>query len=79
VFRQSHFIPSCAPCPIRQDANTADPDNTSGSNGLHGLAGKVVTIDGVQEVELFATNFTIGDTDPTFLYGVTDVLGDLTA
>ena len=37
-----------------------------------------MTIDGTQEVELFATNFTIGDTDPTFLYGLTDVLGDLT-
>jgi hypothetical protein len=59
--------------------NTADPDNTSGSTGLCGLAGKVVTVDGVEEVELFATNFTIGDTDPTFLYGLTDVLGDLTA
>ena len=32
--------------------NTADPDNTSGSTGLYGLAGKVVTIDGVEEVEL---------------------------
>jgi hypothetical protein len=59
--------------------NTADPNNTSGSTGLYGLAGKVVTIGGVKEVELFATNFTIGDTDPTFLYGVTDVVGDLTA
>jgi hypothetical protein len=53
--------------------------DSSGSTGLYGLTGKVVTIDGTQEVELFATNFTIGDTDPTFLYGLTDVLGDLTA
>jgi hypothetical protein len=53
--------------------------DSSGSTGLYGLAGQVVTIGGVQEVELFATNYTIGDTDPTFLYGVTDVLGDLTA
>ena len=33
----------------------------------------------MQEVELFATNYTIGDTDQTYLYGLTDVLGDLTA
>ena len=33
----------------------------------------------MQEVELFATNYTIGDTDQTYLYGITDVLGDLTA
>ena len=37
---------------------------TSGSTGLYGLTGKDVTVDGVQEVELFATNYTIGDTDP---------------
>jgi hypothetical protein len=36
-------------------------------------------VNGVEEVELFATNYTIGDTDQTYLYGVTDVLGDLTA
>jgi PEP-CTERM motif len=59
--------------------NTADPSNTSGTTGLYGLAGKVVTIGGTPEVELFATNYTIGDTDQTYLYGITDVLGDLTA
>jgi hypothetical protein len=52
---------------------------TSGSTGLYGLTGKDVTVGGVQEVELFATNYTIGDTDPTYLYGISDVLGDLTA
>jgi hypothetical protein len=51
----------------------------AGSTGLYGLTGKDVTIGGVQEVELFATNYTIGDTDQTYLYGITDVLGDLTA
>lgn len=44
---------------------------TSGTTGLLGLTGKVVG----NSVELFATNYTIGDTDPTFLYGVTDALG----
>ena len=48
----------------------------SGTTGLYGLTGEVVTIGGVQEVELFATNSTIGDTDQTYLYGVTDVLAD---
>jgi hypothetical protein len=51
----------------------------SGSTGLYGLTGKDITIDGVQEVELFATNYTIGDTDQTYLYGLSDVLGDLNA
>jgi hypothetical protein len=54
------------------------PDTTScganatdcGSTGLIGLTGKVV--DGT--VELFATNSTLGDVDPTGLYGVTDQL-----
>jgi hypothetical protein len=51
----------------------------SGSTGLYGLTGKDIMVDGMQEVELFATNYTIGDTDQTYLYGITDVLGDLTA
>jgi hypothetical protein len=58
--------------------NTADPSNTSGTTGLYGLTGEDVTVDGVQEVEFFATNATIGDTDQTYLYGITDVLADLT-
>jgi hypothetical protein len=53
--------------------------DSSGSTGLYGLTGKDVDVNGVEEVELFATNYTIGDTDQTYLYGVTDVLGDLTA
>ena len=47
--------------------NTLD---TSGTTGLLGLTGLVVGGD----VELFATNFTIGDTDQTYLYGITDSL-----
>ena len=42
----------------------------SGTTGLLGLTGTVVN----GQVELFATNFTIGDTDPTFLYGISDLL-----
>jgi len=47
---------------------------SSGTTGLYGLTGELVTINGLQEVELFATNFTVGDTDQTFLYGLTDLL-----
>jgi hypothetical protein len=42
----------------------------SGTTGLLGLTGEVVN----GEVELFATNYTIGDTDQTYLYGITDLL-----
>jgi hypothetical protein len=47
-------------------ANTA----AAGTTGLFGLTGEVVG----NSVELFATNATVGDTDPTFLYGLTDIL-----
>jgi hypothetical protein len=48
----------------------------SGTTGLYGLTGRV-SADGT-EVELFATNFTIQDLDPTFLYAVTDTLATRT-
>jgi PEP-CTERM motif len=51
-------------------ANTA----ASGTTGLYGLTGQVVN----GQVQLFATNFTIGDTDPTFLFGLTDNLAATT-
>jgi hypothetical protein len=43
---------------------------TSGTTGLIGLTGEVVG----GNVELFATNATIGDLDQTYLYGITDSL-----
>jgi hypothetical protein len=46
----------------------------SGTTGLLGLTGEVVGDD----VELFATNYTIGDTDQTYLYGITDILAATT-
>jgi hypothetical protein len=51
--------------------------NTSaaGSTGLYGLTG---TVSG-NSVELYATNYTINDLDPTFLYGITDKLSYTTA
>jgi hypothetical protein len=51
--------------------NTAcDPGNTDGTTGLIGLTGVV----NGSSVELFATNYTIADLDPTYLYGITDTL-----
>jgi len=47
-------------------ANTA----SSGTTGLLGLTGEVVG----NTVELYATNYTIGDTDQTYLYGISDLL-----
>lgn len=52
-------------------ANTA----SAGTTGLLGLAGEVVG----DTVELFATNYTIGDTDPTYLFGISDELTALTS
>jgi len=52
------------------------PNNTgSGTSGLYGLTGKVV--DGM--VLLYATNYTLSDLDPTFLFGITDNLSYTTA
>lgn len=51
-------------------ANTS----TDGSSGLYGLTGEVVG----NEVELFATNYTLSDLDQTYLYSITDVLSDTT-
>jgi len=59
-------------------ANT-QTDNPTGDDttGLLGLTGEL--IDDGAEVELFATNFTIGDLDPTYLYGITDLLSATTS
>jgi hypothetical protein len=50
--------------------------SSTGTCGLYGLAG-VVQQDGT--VELYATNYTLSDLDPTFLYGITDTLSYTTA
>ena len=41
-----------------------------GTTGLLGLTGQVIG----DEVQLFATNYTIGDTDQTYLFGLSDSL-----
>ena len=48
---------------------------TTGVSGLYGLTGEVIN----GQVELFATSETLGDTDQTYLYGITDALSDTTA
>jgi len=48
----------------------------SGTTGLYGLAGEVL---GNGTVDLYATNYTLGDLDPTYLYGITDTLAYTTA
>jgi len=52
-----------------------DDKTTDGVSGLYGLTGKVVG----NQVELFATSSVLGDTDPTFLYGISDTLAFTTA
>jgi len=48
--------------------------NTDGTSGLYGLTGEVIG----GQVELFVTNYTLSDLDPTFLYGITDQLSATT-
>jgi hypothetical protein len=57
-----NFVPDTTAC-------TANQINC-GTTGLIGLTGEVVG----SNVELFATNSTLGDQDQTYLYGITDLL-----
>ncbi len=51
------------------------PDTaSSGTTGLLSLTGEVIG----GKVELFATSYTLGDTDPSFLFGITDSLAATT-
>jgi hypothetical protein len=59
-----------------KSGDTTCSTNTDGTTGLYGLTG-VANSNG--SVDLYATNFTIADLDPTFLYGITDCLGATTA
>ncbi len=49
--------------------------HTDGTSGLYGLTGRVVG----NTVQLYATNYTLGDLDPTYLYGINDSLSATTA
>ena len=56
--------------------DNANSPNTPGAGvtGLLGLTGQVVG----DEVELYATSYTLGDTDQSYLYGITDELAAAT-
>lgn len=51
-------------------SNATDPNVSGGTTGLFGLTGQVVN----GQVELFATNYVLRDTDQTYLFGLTDIL-----
>lgn len=53
--------------------NLVANNGAAGSTGLLGLTGALVG----DQVELFATNYTIGDLDPTYLFGISDDLAAL--
>jgi hypothetical protein len=52
----------------------ANSSNTAGTTGLLGLAGQIVG----GNVYLYATGYTIGDLDPSYLFGITDTLSTTT-
>jgi hypothetical protein len=54
--------------------NLVKNTQSTGTTGLYALTGEVVG----NNVELFATNYTAADTDQTYLYGISDVLADMT-
>jgi hypothetical protein len=59
---------------LYQGLNLVNNGGTSGTTGLYGLVGKVTG----STVQLYATNYTIADLDPTYLYGITDTLSNTT-
>ena len=61
---------------LSQGLNLVSYTVGAGSTGLVGLTG---SLDGKGNVVLYASNETAAETDPTFLYGITDVLSATTA
>ncbi|HMI20681.1 MAG TPA: PEPxxWA-CTERM sorting domain-containing protein [Sphingomonas sp.] len=59
---------------ISAGLNLVSNSSAHGTTGLLGLTGQVV--DG--QVQLFATNYTAGDTDQTYLFGLSDLLSATT-
>ena len=59
---------------VLNTANCGGTGTGACTTGLEALTGEL--IDGGTEVELFATNYTLGDLNSTFLYSITDVLSD---
>jgi sugar lactone lactonase YvrE len=60
---------------LYQGLNLVNNGGSAGTTGLYGLAGVVSG----NNVLFYATNYTIADLDPTFLYGITDNLTFTTA
>jgi hypothetical protein len=54
--------------------SSANSSNTSGTTGLLGLTGTVVS----GTAYLYATNYTIADLDPSYIYGISDVVSATT-
>jgi len=59
------------------NANANTP-TAPGVTGLFGLTGEDVTVNGVQEAELFATSYGLNELSPSYLYEITDTLADTT-
>jgi hypothetical protein len=59
---------------LYQGLNLVNNGSAGGTTGLYGLAGKVTG----STVQLYATNYTINDLDPTYLFGITDTLSNTT-
>jgi hypothetical protein len=55
---------------LSQGLNLVPNSSISGTTGLFGLTGEVIG----NTVEIYATNYTIGDTGQTYLYGISDLL-----
>jgi hypothetical protein len=60
---------------LYQGLNLVNNGDTDGTSGLYGLTGAVSG----NNVSLYATNYTLADLDPTYLYGITDNLTYTTA
>ncbi|MGA2736652.1 MAG: SBBP repeat-containing protein [Bryobacteraceae bacterium] len=60
---------------LYQGLNLVNNGSGTGTSGLYGLTG---TVSG-STVLLYATNYTLSDLDPTYLYGITDTLNYTTA
>jgi hypothetical protein len=59
------------------NANANTP-TAAGITGLFGLTAQIVTVNGQQEVELFATSYGLNELSPSSLFEITDNLSDTT-
>ena len=59
---------------LYQGLDLVNNGSAAGTSGLYGLAGAVSG----NTVQLYATNYTLTDLDPTYLYGITDTLSNTT-